>query len=63
MYYLATLLHTTYYLLPTYYYGEVWNNLVVEVAPDASGGGAHEVARWSQWDFLVQDFDSMYCNK
>eukprot|EP00929_Paragymnodinium_shiwhaense_P014834 TRINITY_DN122800_c0_g1_i1.p1 TRINITY_DN122800_c0_g1~~TRINITY_DN122800_c0_g1_i1.p1 ORF type:complete len:504 (-),score=34.78 TRINITY_DN122800_c0_g1_i1:58-1455(-) len=42
--------------------GEVWNNLVIEVRPDKSRCGADEVARWSQWDYLVQDFDASKAN-
>ena len=35
--------------------GEVWNNLVVEIAP--KGKQAVEVWRWSQWDHLCQAHD------
>lgn len=36
--------------------GEVWDNLVLEIAPDGEGS-ANIVWRWSMWDHLVQDFD------
>ena len=36
--------------------GEVWNEMVLEVAPDGRGG-ATVVWQWSMWDHLVQDFD------
>ncbi len=36
--------------------GEVWNNLILEVAPDGRGG-ASVVWEWSMWDHLVQDYD------
>ena len=37
--------------------GEVWNNIVIELQPDLATRSAAEVARWSQWDHLVQDYD------
>jgi len=36
--------------------GEVWNNLVLEIAPDGDGG-AQVVWQWSISEHLVQDFD------
>ena len=36
--------------------GEVWDNLVVELRPNGSGG-ADIVWKWSVWDHLIQDYD------
>ena len=41
--------------------GEVWNEMVLEVAPDGRGGAA-VVWRWSMWDHLVQDHDPARAN-
>jgi hypothetical protein len=40
----------------------VWNNLLLEVAPDGNGGGASIIWQWSMWDHLVQDFDASRAN-
>jgi len=36
--------------------GEVWNQLVIELAPNARGG-AEVVWQWALFDHLIQDFD------
>eukprot|EP00656_Telonema_subtile_P020630 TRINITY_DN21717_c0_g1_i2.p1 TRINITY_DN21717_c0_g1~~TRINITY_DN21717_c0_g1_i2.p1 ORF type:complete len:457 (+),score=62.13 TRINITY_DN21717_c0_g1_i2:106-1476(+) len=36
--------------------GELWNERVLEIAPDGKGG-ASVVWTWSLWDHLVQDYD------
>lgn len=35
---------------------EVWNNLVLEIAPDGTGG-ARVAWQWSMWDHLVSDYE------